>query len=353
MTGPRISVVLPAHCSAARHGTSRLRLALLSWSRQTLPRDAYEIVLVDNASDPPLAAQVSEWGLADRVRVVRREETGLGSGYNRGVEAAEAPLVLLATDDELAEPGLLATHVSEHGGEQPALVIGRCTILFHTELFPDVTKAKVDPHALERAAVREETRWLPGAAAALGLAEKPVTEEDVTGDFDKVLALAGTTPQFQDIERTVASGHCHTLPGGWLAVRVGNHSLPVTTLREIGGLDETLDSFGGWYLDLELGIRLIDAGVRFRHAPEAVSANLTHPRAPGGMFGVVPAMAYLISKHNRMDVALSPLYFQRGLGIAEYARLLRSAERWWTPAGRAGHAVPDGAARSPHQPASH
>lgn len=331
MTGPRIGVVIPAYCTPGRHGTSRLRLALLSWCHQTLSPDEYEIVVVDNASQPSLAAHISEWGLTDRVRVVRREDAGLGAGYNEGFDALRSPLVLLATDDELAAPELLATHLAEQNGDRPALVIGHCTILFHTALFHDVTVAEVDPHALEQAAGRQETRWLPGAAATMGLAEKPVTEKDVTEDFNRILALAGTTPQFQDIERTLASGRCHALPGGWLAVRVGNHSLPVRTLHDIGGLDETLDAFGGWYLDLDLGIRLTDAGVRFQYAAKAVSVNLTHPRAPGGLLGAVPATAYLISKHPRMDVVLSPLYFQRDLGIAEYARLLRSAERWWTP----------------------
>ncbi|MFI8436231.1 glycosyltransferase family 2 protein [Streptomyces sp. NPDC079020] len=306
MTQPRISVVLPAHCTEARHGTSRLRLTLISLTRQTLDPGDYEVIVVDNASEPPIASLVSGWGLADRVRVVRREETGLGAGYNAGLAEARAPLILLGTDDELAAPEMLARHLEGHARAEPSVVFGHCTFLFHTELFHDVTIAEPAPKALDRAAARGETGWLPGAVACLGLADKPVTADDVMHAWDKLMALAGTTPQFDDIERTVASGRCHSLPGGWLAMRVGNHSLPVTVLREIGGFDETPDEHGGWYLDLELGIRLADAGLRFGYAPAAVSTNLTHPRGAGGMLGVVSGMAYVLSKHPRMDVTLSP-----------------------------------------------
>jgi glycosyltransferase involved in cell wall biosynthesis len=325
----RISIIIPAHCTPARSGTSRLRLTLLSLARQTLPADAYEVILVDNASEPALAEQVESWGLGDRVRVLRREDKGQAAGYNAGLAQARAPVVLLGTDDEVVSPDVLAAHVQRHDDQDSCLVVGHCLTMFHTALVHDVHSGVAEPAALTRAATNADTAWVPKAAAAMGLLEKPVTDEDVITHFDRLVALAGFLPEFEDIERVVGTGRCHTLPGGWLAMRVGNHSLPTDVLRDLGGLDEALDAFGSWYLDLDLGIRLCDGGIAFHHAPDAVSVNLEHPRKPGPILGVLPAMAYLIGKHPRMDVALSPLYFQRGLRIAEYARLLRGSARWW------------------------
>jgi glycosyltransferase involved in cell wall biosynthesis len=328
-TAGTITVILPAYCTPSRHGTSRLRLALASWAGQTLSPARHEVVLVDDGSDPPLADLVDRWGLSDRVRVLRQKNMGLAHAYNAGIDVARGEFVLFATDDELAAPELLAEHVACHQRSPGSLVFGKCRTVFHTELFTDVSAPELAPKALDRLAVSPSREWLRGAVGTLALDAKPITVADVEQHFDKVLAWAGTLPQFADIERALLTGRCHELLAGWLAVRVGNHSVATATVRALGGFDEVLDEHNGWYLDVELGIRLIAHGVQFVLAPEAVSVNLSHPREIGLFLGALSGMAYMFGKHRRMDVALAPLYFQRELGIAEYSRLLRSARKWW------------------------
>jgi glycosyltransferase involved in cell wall biosynthesis len=329
MTSPRISVIVPAYCTSRRHGTSRLELALASWARQTLRPDQYEIVVVDDGSDPPLYPQVNRWGLGDRVRVLRQENSGLAHAYNAGIAASRGDLVLFATDDELAGPTLLEAHVTTHDRVPNAMVFGECRTIFHSELFTDVTVPELVPDAMNRIPANPSDRWLREAVAATGLHRKPITRSDVENDFDKVLRWAGTLPTFADIERNLRRGHCHELEGGWLAVRVGNHSVSTKTMRSLGGFDLVLDEHDGWYLDIEVGLRLVTAGIRFELTDGAMSANLAHPRSPGLFMGALSGMAYLFGKHRRLDVALAPLYFQRELGLAEYARLLRGAQKWW------------------------
>jgi hypothetical protein len=100
-------------------------------------------------------------------------------------------------------------------------------------------------------------------------------------------------------------------------------------LESVGGLDEDLDTHGGWYLDLELGLRLIQSGVRFVPAEDAITINLAHPRGAASSVGTASGLAYFYAKHPRMDVIMTPLYFQRQFRIAEYERLMKSAARWW------------------------
>ncbi|MEU4792148.1 glycosyltransferase [Micromonospora tulbaghiae] len=326
MSAPALSVVVPASCTARRHGSSRLRLALVSLCNQTLDRQQYEVIVVDNGSDPPVEELLQKWDLVGQVRVHRLTGPGLARAYNAGIALARAPLVLLGTDDELLAPGALAAHVSHHASNsKPRVGFGRCRFVFHTEAFLDVTTAEPVPGAVAGMVRRADAVWLRGALTALGLADRPITVADVQTRFDSILALSGSDPSFVDIERVVGSGRCHQMAAGWLAMRVGNHTVPTAALRAVGGIDEALDQHGGWYLDIDLGLRLVQHGLVFGLVDAAVSTNLTHPRGDGYLLGAVPAMSYLINKHRRMDVALSPLYFQRGFGIASFSRMLAAA----------------------------
>ncbi|MGC5033402.1 glycosyltransferase family 2 protein [Micromonospora sp. DT229] len=326
MSAPELAVVIPAYCTERRHGSSRLWLALVSLCRQTLPPDRYEIIVVDNGSEPPVAELLPRWDLADRVRVVTRARSGICGAFNAGIAAARAPLVLLGTDDEIFGPGALEAHVRHHAGfDQPQVGFGVCYMAYHTEVFHDVTTAEVVPQVRARMAGRAESAWLAGALTALGLVERAITPADVESGFDQLLRLSGKVALFADIERTVGSGRCHRLTAGWLAMRLGNHTVPTEALRAVGGFDEELDGYGGWLSDVELGFRLVAHGLAFGLVADAPSINLPHPRGDGYLMGEVPAMAYVINKHRRMDVALAPLYFQRGYGIASFSRLLATA----------------------------
>lgn len=83
-----------------------LTRALESALNQTLPKQAYEVVVVDDGSvdDTPAVLQRYE----GRVQVLRQEHAGLPAACNRGIEMANgAFLVRLDADDEL-EPEALA-----------------------------------------------------------------------------------------------------------------------------------------------------------------------------------------------------------------------------------------------------
>jgi GT2 family glycosyltransferase len=326
VSAPDLSVVIPAYCTERRHGHSRLRLALVSLCRQTLPPDRYEVIVVDNGSDPPVADLLPGWGLAGRVKVLNRPRPGFCGALNAGIAAADAPLVLLGTDDEVLGPGALEAHVRNHAESgQPQVGFGICHAAYHTEIFHDVITAEVAPHVHARVIGRPETAWLAGAMTTLGLATRAVTVSDVESGFDKLLRLSGKVAAFADVERVVASGRGHSLAAGWLAMRLGNHTVPTDVLRAVGGFDERLDEYGGFFSDVELGLRLVEHGVGFGLVNAALSVNLPHPRGDGYLMSEVPAMAYVIQKHRRMDIALAPLYFQRGYGIAAFSRLLATA----------------------------
>jgi len=331
MTGvasPAMSVIIPACCTEERLGSSRLRLTLAGYGRQMLPHQDYEVVVVDDGSRPPLRNLLSGWGVPDNVRIVDGPRAGMGAAYNRGVEAAVADLVLLSSDDEVPGPAVVQTHVDQHRSAPGAVVVGHCRFLFHLLMFRDVIAGELLPGVGEMLPFSADWSWLGGTSRALDLADKPVSLVDVVEHFDSLLALSGTFPHFRDLEALLASGEAHRARAGWLAMRFGNHSFSRGTWARVGPFDTELDRFGGWYQDLDLGLRLRAAGIRFRYAPEAVTLNLFH-RARTGLGQEVAALSYFVAKHRSPDVALLPLYFQREMTIGEYGEALAGADCNW------------------------
>src|SRR5829696_6678725 len=106
---PLISVIIPTYQRA-----SLLERSLESLAEHTLPRDAFEVIVVDDGS--------SDWTptvcktVADQLplRYLRIENSGIAAAKNLGVFAAQAPLLLFFDDDDVADPALLETHVEVH-----------------------------------------------------------------------------------------------------------------------------------------------------------------------------------------------------------------------------------------------
>jgi glycosyltransferase involved in cell wall biosynthesis len=102
---PRVSVVVSTYNRPAR--LARLLEALRA---QTLPPDAFEVIVVDNGSGPEtgavLARESARGGLT--VRSERHQLTrGPGGGRNTGWKLARAPLIAFTDDDCRPEPNWL------------------------------------------------------------------------------------------------------------------------------------------------------------------------------------------------------------------------------------------------------
>ena len=103
-TQPTISVLLCTH----RPDAARLRATLDGLRSQTLPHQAWELLVIDNACTPPLdlAGDISWHPLA---RVLREERLGLTPARCAAIAAAAAPILVFVDDDNVLEPDYLAT----------------------------------------------------------------------------------------------------------------------------------------------------------------------------------------------------------------------------------------------------
>jgi glycosyltransferase involved in cell wall biosynthesis len=111
-----------------------LRQMLESLCTQTLPHDAFEVVLVDDGSRDATREVAHSFGARLPLRYSYQENAGLAAARNHGVFLARGDVLLFLDDDDLADPGLLEAHVETHRRmPEPMLAV-----LGHTRLSPEL-----------------------------------------------------------------------------------------------------------------------------------------------------------------------------------------------------------------------
>jgi glycosyltransferase involved in cell wall biosynthesis len=111
---PLISAVIPT-----LNRPRELRLCLDGFSRQSAPLEQFEVVIVDDGSTEDIASVAAEFENRIQLRFLRRDHAGLSAARNAGIEAAQAPLLILYDDDVRPLPCLVAQCLEFHR-EHPA-----------------------------------------------------------------------------------------------------------------------------------------------------------------------------------------------------------------------------------------
>jgi glycosyltransferase involved in cell wall biosynthesis len=118
-----LSVVLATYCRA-----EILRETLYHLFDQDLDPAEYEVIVIDDGSTDHTRKVVEEWVTRApfRLRYLHHANHGPGYTQNRGIEAAEAPVVLLMADDIFMSRQALRAHLEFHRAhpEQEAALLG-------------------------------------------------------------------------------------------------------------------------------------------------------------------------------------------------------------------------------------
>ena len=270
----RVSVVIPTHQRRAS-----VERVLRSLVRQTLPPDAYELIVSIDGSTDGTRELVDAMTSPCAIKASWKPRGGRASACNAGLRLARAPIVLLLDDDMEASDGLLAAHVAAHAATPRLGVVGAVPI-------------RVD-------------------------ASSPPVTRYVASRFNGHLAnLAAPGYEF-----------------GLRDFYSGNFSIARDAMNEIGGFDESFVVYGNE--DLDLSLRLRATGVRLVFRADAIAyqhyektfAALAHDTIEKGRTAV-----QLARKHpaSRRDLKLSQ--FDRGPMAQRLVRnaLLSADARWPT-----------------------
>ena len=92
-----LSVIIPTHNPNA----GRLQRTLAGLLAQSLPAGRWEIILVDNASTPPVGLGNGSPSAPANLRLVRETQLGLSAARRRGFAEARGEIIIMVDDDNV------------------------------------------------------------------------------------------------------------------------------------------------------------------------------------------------------------------------------------------------------------
>ena len=158
-----------------RNRADLLRHALQSVVDQDFPRDAFEIVVIDNASTDNTAVTVNEFRNHVHLRYVHEPRIGLCVARNTGWRTAVGRYIAFFDDDAVARPGWLSAirEVFERAGPSIGVIGGRVDPIWQAPrpdwLADEVAGSLTIVHWGDAEKVIRDIRreWLVGANMAL------------------------------------------------------------------------------------------------------------------------------------------------------------------------------------------
>jgi glycosyltransferase involved in cell wall biosynthesis len=121
----KASIIIPTHNRA-----NTLDRCLKSLTQQTMPSDAFEVLVIDNGSIDQTFDTVQHYAPSLKLTYVKSPEPGLHVARHEGMRQAKSDLLLFADDDIEAEPSWVDAVINTFENSHVALVGGNNYPLF-------------------------------------------------------------------------------------------------------------------------------------------------------------------------------------------------------------------------------
>lgn len=190
-----------------------LRRCLDSLAKQTAEPGSFEVVVVDDGSTDGTAEMLEEIRTPYRLRTIRLQQSRWARARNAGVEAAAGAVCLHVDDDVICAPKLVAEHLTAFREDERTVGIGHL-----------------------------------------------IQEPPAARDWYARSVAKGIEEHYEDMLHRDAR---------WTDCYGANFSSPRAAFLEVGGFDTELQAA----VDLELGLRLEQAGCVLRYLPAAVGVH--------------------------------------------------------------------------------
>lgn len=261
-----ISVVIATH-----NQKERLRLVLCGLACQHLPKERFEIIVVDDGCTDGTDEMLTALAQKQDIQIVSlRPNVGRCLARNAGAEQAQGELVAFLDGDALPHPAWLARLWEAWvQGKRSCYLCGFMYSLPPLEYLPDPQQAVFD---------EEHTSSVLAAFLRIKLDQVLVTEDLIRNDFASIHARAqeGGYPfaQLKEMQDHVAELYATypDSPIGFLAFYPHNSAVPRQAFLDVGGFAAHIPFSEGW----DLAYRLQAAGILPGFVREAFTYHLYH-----------------------------------------------------------------------------
>jgi GT2 family glycosyltransferase/glycosyltransferase involved in cell wall biosynthesis len=106
---PAISVIIPTFNRAAM-----LADTLESFAAQSIPKNRYEVVVVDDGSKDATPEVCRDFASPIQLKYLHIENSGISAAKNTGILASRGRILLFCDDDDIADSHLLEEHLKAH-----------------------------------------------------------------------------------------------------------------------------------------------------------------------------------------------------------------------------------------------
>jgi glycosyltransferase involved in cell wall biosynthesis len=135
MDNPIASVVIPT-----RNRPQEVERCLDALSKQTQPSGSFEVIVVDDGSEPALAIDPQRWAAKFELKLIHQKNTGPAGARNRGVAEARGEFLAFTDDDCLPTPTWLEKLVAALRANPEAMVGGSTFNGLKNDLFAETSQ---------------------------------------------------------------------------------------------------------------------------------------------------------------------------------------------------------------------
>jgi serine acetyltransferase/GT2 family glycosyltransferase len=179
----RVSVIIATY-NRAKSVERLLRLL----AQQTLAPDTYEVIAIDDGSDPPVEPSLATLDLPYRVIFVRQPNAGPGAARNNGISQSHGDILVIVDDDMVVGSDFLAEHLAAHPPGSRVVALGKL-LTSASKGLPLFSRFHLD--LLDRhAAAVEQGRAVHGSDMYTGNVSLTRADYDAAGGFDPELRLS-------------------------------------------------------------------------------------------------------------------------------------------------------------------
>lgn len=271
----KASVIIPVY-----NQWNSLCKVLTGFSNQNIPKEHFQIIVVDDGSEDRLHTENSlTLGEKYNIDIVlyHQKNKGRAAARNVGIELADNDILIFCDGDRIPSANFVSSHIESHK-EKNHVIIGSQYDLFYKNI--------------DRL-FNNEINWT--------LIER---FSRVPNYYSRIIKIYLDKTSISNLR--------------WMSFLVGNSSVSKDIITNVGTFDEDFDEWG--FEHFELGLRMQYAGVIFNVEPEAANYHIPHLRENNFYSEMIDKSAAILhNKHPEVNIDAMKHILMNNIDVRDFS----------------------------------